>query len=1207
MEINELIGKRGGVGSAITSETFTGAFGNIEKELNQIAELVSDTRQSSFGGLGPNRHSLKEFLKRLKDGLDNKRLGDAEKGLGAITKATGNVQSNKFGPKSREIEKAVKDIKAHVEELRKKLLNERGKDIIYTLTDIKSVGLGYGEAFWTTVKGQNIGGLGSIQKHLQEQNEELPKQTKLIDAAIDDIRYELFQVGIRLNHKNETDDVIDQLDWLRRKIGIRDAKHGNLLKIQNEIRRLQSETFTEKPDAVDKAKTAIESELKRLRGVLEGERDNDVIVTLRDLRDVGLSENKWNKHKNTKGLKQIEEELKSQQESLTKQPEQINSGVNLITKQLDELRTALQSRNGNPKDDVINSLEDFLSFGLNGSNWQNGKPGLGQIKQDIQGQNAKLSQASDRIEQATDRVLRETEDMLRKVQNNLGPELVPYDTITSYLRQLKEKIGKENGNGEGLQGIQREISRMQGDAFKSNPEKIGQAEREIANGLRKLQSELDGHVTNPLRDVIQQGLGGGDKWNGHNAKSFDHIESNLERQQRVLTDQPEIISSGMKEITDELQSLRTELQGTDSDDPENRGVIKNLEFMTKQIGNNDDEGLKKIKREMESLKNDQGKGITDSLDKMSLAIQKAGAHAGWNLGQLEDPHIDGKLKDIQDGLTNLRLTDLAEAIKLCDNFLRDADEIEKNTIAALLTHVDDEVEDAIKDLTKVARTLYVDSVREALELFAKKVDEDLEQLPNEIDRDRYMGYKGFMKYLQGPLSSDLTGDEQSVAELSSAFQEVFEQMEKYVKGELTRLHDEQNRERNPSLPPTEDPYTPKLKDVYDALTALLAYLRDNDDGADKLTELVERLTKALGDFVPSDFKHPCTPLLDTVSRGLSKFACEFNNTYISAYSGQRCREEHAHKYAKVLLSLIPTTYTALTKLATKCESEWKSFHICELTADDRDNPLGNYLTRCGYRVCSSGSEQDAELNHMFTGGGIYELLTTPIEGVAIEMMIDGEPLNNGINLIHIISLLYNTLCHYFQVCHIYVSPEPRYPCTVRDMLSWLSGLQYTQVADKLPGHCKALLNRRCHDGDTPNRDDPIMAKCIGELPLTIARTCSNSTALLTVIQGNGHGFDLAAYPYSVDFSNNRARLHYHVDPVALLDMLREIACRLCRVLYFLYSQCCRSTARVKGWRECTYGRQVQSHHWQCNTLGRGFTNTTTTTTSTTTTSSTTTT
>ncbi|CDR71813.1 hypothetical protein, conserved [Babesia bigemina] len=978
------------------------------------------------------------------------------------------------------------------------------------------------------------------------------------------------------------------------------------MSILTEISKQQAKHFSEKPRDIGLAVGVIRRKLAVLHHLL----NNEVIETIKDLRGTGLGNGKWQKYYNEKGHELIEKELQLHLNWLTGQPTLLGSGVHLITTVLEELRKELKSESGSPNNSLINRLGDLLTKGLGGEEWQNSKDGLSKINNELHEKNTQLSEASENIEQATESVLQQTQSVLRNVRKKLSHELIPEDDIVHNLQLLQRKIGigLAKSDDGSLQEIKKKISSLQANAFTNRLKEIGQAKEEIEKDLKKLKGELQDEVSTMLTDLLDKEFGGSEQWNGKNVKGFDHIKRNVQSQQNQLSHQPEIISSGMKEITDELQSLRTELQGTDSEDPKYRGVVKNLEFMTKHIGRSDNEGLKKIKREMESLKNDQGKGITDNLGKMSLAIQKAGAYAGWNLNQLEIPHIDGKLKGIQGGLTNLRLTDLAEAIRLCDDFLDKADEIEKNTVHALLKHVDCEVDDAIKDLTKEARGLYVDSLREALELFAKKVNEDLNLLPHEINRDRYVGYKGFMKYLQRPLRSDLTGEEQSVAELSSAFQEVFEQIEKYVAGEITRLHDEQNKEKNPSLPPTKEPYTPKLNDVYDALTALLAYLRDNDRGTDRLTELVERLSKALSNMAPFYFKHPSTPLLDTVSIGLSKFTGELGNTYISTYSGQRCREEHAHKYAKVFLSIIPMTHQALTKLATKCEGECKALHISKFTADERDNPLGNYLTRCGYRVSSSDSGQDGELNNMFTGGGIYELLATPIEGVAIEMMIDGEPLENGINLVTIMSLLHNLLCQYFQVCHIPAPPEPRYPCTVRDMLSWLSGLQYTQVANKLPGHCKALLDRRCHDSDTPNRDDSVMAKCIDELPYTIATTCSHSTALLTAIQGNGHGIDFAAYPYSADSSNNRAKLHYPYEPDALLDMLREIACRLSRVLYFLYSQCCRSTARVKGWRECAYGRQVQSHHWQCKQIGTysSTISTTTAATTTTTTSSTTT-
>ncbi|CDR93692.1 hypothetical protein BBBOND_0100210 [Babesia bigemina] len=1184
----------------IDEQTFENPFKAIQLQLEDITKLVSNTRAYMTGEPASYKNGIKNYLEQLKNALGDGKLAGADKGVDSITKAIETLQKQKFDPNSKKIEEAVKAIKAKVEELRKKLLNDNDpRGVIDDLKDLKGKGLAGG-----TWEGKD--GLGKIETELHEQNKKLSDETKIIGEAIHEIKWERVKLGFKLSHPLIPDDILEQLEILANMIGQSKYKHdGTLQRIHDVISELWAQQFSKNPNKIGRATKAITGRLKKLLAVLEGDADKDVIKTIKDLRDVGLSKNLWEKHGSEKGLQQIENDLQRQQKSLTGQAKQIDAGVKLITTVLDELRTALQGSSGNPKIDVIRWLRELLTKGLNGTEWDTGKgkkiASLGQIKKDLRGQNDKLAAATKKIEDATNTVMSETQDMLRKASQKLSGDLIS-DTIVKNLQLLEKMIGRgQNGDSESLQAIQKVISGLQAQQFDVRSKAIEEAKHKVEHELTRLEGELVTHVADPLKHLIQQGFGNGDQWNG-NAKGFDNINHHLQRQQETLSQQPKDIQGGVTIITTELDELRTVLQGTANDKPENKGVIKNLEFMAKHIGEGDNEGLKKLKSDMESLKKNQGQDITNNLDQLSRDIQHAAAYADWHVTHLENPHINGKLKGIQDGLDNLRLTDLADAIRLCDNFLNDADEIERNTVQALWKHVDDEVEDAIKDLTKEARGLYVDSVREALALFAKKVNEDLEQLPNEINKDMYVGYKGFMKYLQGPLSSDLTGHEQSVAELSSAFREVFEQIEK-----ITRLHDEQNKEKNPSLPPTEDPYTPKLKDVYDALTALLAYLRDNDDGADKLTELVERLTKALGDFVPSDFKHPCTPLLDTVARGLTKFAGEFGNCYISAYSGQRCREERAHKYAKVLLSLIPMTHNALNKLMMKCEGEWKYLHISKLTADYRDNPLGYYLTRCGYRVSSGDSGQDGELNNMFTGGAIYELLTTRIEGVSIEMMIDGDPIKNGISIVTIISLLYNVLCHYFQACHITVPPEPRYPCTVRDMLSWLSGLQYTAVVDKLPEHCKALLNRRCHDGDTPNREDPVMAKCIDELPYTIASTCSYSTALLTAIQGNVHGFDLAAYPYSVDFSNNRARLHYPSDPVELLDIVREIVCRLCKVLYFLYSQCCRSTARVRGWRECAYGRQVQSHNWKCKQFTTYFSiSTTTAATTTTTTSSTTT-
>ncbi|GBE63371.1 Extracellular matrix-binding ebh [Babesia ovata] len=428
--------------------------------------------------------------------------------------------------------------------------------------------------------------------------------------------------------------------------------------------------------------------------------------------------------------------------------------------------------------------------------------------------------------------------------------------------------------------------------------------------------------------------------------------------------------------------------------------------------------------------------------------------------------------------------------------------------------------------------------------------------------------------------------------LSSAFQNFFAPLDEYLREEIERLKKQSDDEKNPSLPKSEEPYAAEWDAVHSDVNALLNYLCVTQGFDDRLRGLLHNLTDALTQLRPQGFQKPSTPTLDSVSRGLSAFVGEFGGAYVSRYSGAQCREADADKYAKVLLSIIPMTHEALSNLAEKCGNNWRSYKICKLTGDDRDNGLGNYLTKCGFKVSPTDGLQVGELQNRFSGGAVHELLASPVADVTTKMLVGGKPAENGINVVDLVALFYNMLCRYLQVCHLKVHESPRYPCTVRDMLSWLSGLQYTPVADKLPDHCRALLNRKCDDNDAPNRDDDVMAQCINSLPYVIASACSHADSLLIAIQGHGRGFDLAAYPYSVDFANNTAQLHYPADPDELLEMMRGIVCRLCSVLYFLYAQCCRTTATTKGWRECHYGRQVPSSHWQCNTFDRQATDAT---------------
>ncbi|GBE62957.1 Extracellular matrix-binding ebh [Babesia ovata] len=992
--------------------------------------------------------------------------------------------------------------------------------------------------------------------------------------------------------------------------GLLPAAIGNIkTKVFEELENTLGDSTLDKNKIDDKTFTVpfgqIKNQVEAIAGLVDntkgtpptyhvGDKQNGIKQWLAELKNALSNKNGnalWNGF--TKGLEQIQSVINDLQSNpFTSGPKEIGTAVEAIKLQLKELRGKLKKENGDPKDGVINVLEDLQTVGLDGKNgkqWTpNGKgqplSGLGKIQQGLQEQNKQLGEQNKIIGDA----VRKIQLQLRYLGFKLDHDFVP-DDIMDQLQKLKSEIDK--GGKGGLQVIYNVISGLQSGEFTQKPQNIQAANAAIKAELKAQMSALGSEVIKALTNLMTTGLSNEASWQG--TKGLENIKNNLHTQQTTLSQQHPAIGGGVDQITKELDDLRSELQGEEGENAEKRGVIRNMDFMIEKIGTNDDDKdcLKKIKKEIEELNRDTVPDINKFLGELCAKIASEAGSVDWQLGLFKENNIDKDLAKIKTQIDTLRTGDLQAAIAMCDKFLTNADYIKWEKVENIERFVDSEIENAIAELTKQMRRDYVESARDALKHFAAKVAEELGELPEEINRDLFMGYKGLMKQMEGERSENINRlrnvESRMLRALSSAFQNFFAPLDEYLRKEIERLKKQSDDEKNPSLPKSEEPYAAEWDAVHSDVNALLNYLCVTQGFDDRLRGLLHNLTDALTQLRPQGFQKPSTPTLDSVSRGLSAFAGEFGGAYISTYSGAECREADADKYAKVLLSMIPMTHEALNNLANKCGGDWRSYKICKLTGDDRDNGLGNYLTKCGFKVSPTDGLQEGELqNHGdMNGEQIHALLNSPVD-VSVKMLIDGKPAENGINVVDLVALFYNMLCRYLQVCHLKVHESPRYPCTVRDMLSWLSGLQYTPVADKLPDHCRALLNRKCDDNDAPNRDDAVMAQCINGLPYTIAEACSHADLLLIAIQGHGRGFDLAAYPYSVDFANNTAQLYYPADPDELLEMMRRIICRLCRVLYFLYAQCCRATATTKGWRECHYGRQVPSSHWQCNPLNK---------------------
>ncbi|GBE59015.1 Extracellular matrix-binding ebh [Babesia ovata] len=1050
---------------------------------------------------------------------------------------------------------------------------------------------------------------GLINYHFTEIKDELEQIAHIVNSNIqtshptsgakDGVKNYLGDLEQMVKHAAQEDYQLDSAV---------DPQHKNvqgLAAIQDRINKLHTGEFR-KTAEITTAVQGLQNEIKTLRGKLKKEQDvgaeNGVVDVLKEMRGKGLSSDKdWQgKDKKVSGLGKIEESLKGENGRLDKETKSIDTAIKKLRWQLTVLGFKLD--NGLVDDDLMDQLKKLKNEIDKG-----GKGGLQAIYNAISGlQKGQFADNPNKIGAAMSPIKTELTALQKALKGANGNK---DDVITRLTELQTDGLGEKedwqsdnNGTKKGLGLIEKDLNTQQ-KTLNTQPGDIDSGVDQITGELDRLQSDLQDKVTKKLTMLKNKGLTNSEQeWEvddkKHNglAKITNDIK---ELKENEFTSKPIEITQHIGQIKNELDEQRNKLE---------REVTARLRDLQSKgladgewnLGSQKISGLEKITNGISDIKAENVEDVKHKLSILRGVIKYIARDIRDSLTQLKDNMIGNRLRKIRDDLQQLHISLVKGAIKDCEGFINaDADVFKQRCIDELTHYVNQELNAEKNKLLAEARRQYVSTVKEMLSAFAAKVESELEELPGNIDRDLTIGFKGFTRQMEDGTTDDVSTEKgnninklvnvkypKDVSALSSAFMKFFGPLKDYVKNETKRVHDEESKKENPSLSPPAEPYALKLYEVNAAINTVLIHIQDIQGFDHRLPQLLAALTKALSEMKPEAFGKITTPLLDTVGRGLRDFAAEFGDAYVSAYSGAECREADADKYAKVLLSFTPMVHEALNHMVDKCGTNWRGNKICKLTGDGRDNGLGNYLTRCGYKVSTTDGLQEGELQNHFSGGAVYELLKSPVADVSVKMLIGGEPPENGINVVDIVGLFHNMLCRYLQACHLKVHASPRYPCTVRDMLSWLSGLQYTPVVDKLTDHCRALLNRKCDNNDVPNRDDAVMAQCINNLPYDIANSCSHANSLLIAIQGHGRGFDLAAYPYSVDLANNRAQLYYPADPEELLDMMTQIVCRLCRVLYFLYAQCCRDAAKTKGWRQCHYGRQVPSSHWQCNPLNK---------------------
>ncbi|GBE63220.1 hypothetical protein, conserved [Babesia ovata] len=613
-------------------------------------------------------------------------------------------------------------------------------------------------------------------------------------------------------------------------------------------------------------------------------------------------------------------------------------------------------------------------------------------------------------------------------------------------------------------------------------------------------------------------------------------------------------------------------------------------------------------------------GIQSKLEALKKAMAEAGQKINEQLTDLKNkiskgnPNREG-LQKIHDQLHTLQNKTLGKVIEDTNELLSFATRRSQETIEQLHQHVDSQVEEKKKQLTTQAKKHYVSSLKTALSHFSSKIQNELKLLPAMLAEDLKQGYKGFMKAFEGETSKNINllvgvKEQKDLQPLSSAFATFIGPLSEYLRTEIQRLETETARRKDKlswaERKYVENVYTSKIESVSNELSRVLGYIGGLNRYDHKVPGMLAELAEALNGLHPESFAEPTTPLLDAIGKGVGAFVQELRYVYISSYDSRRIEwqtidQAEKEKYAKIMFSITPILLCSLSELVEDLEKEnskWKNYKMYSLTPSN-STLHALFFRENGYDVGSESTTPYGELNHRdnFTGNSIVNIfsslthklfasskpvdlssdLPTDSAGLTVEVTTDEGVIPN----------LNSYMQFYFNVCHTTHIDKPRTPCSMYEMLLWLTGLPFNAVYEKLHEHCDSLFEKKREERD-PDTAIPVpipaYPKAIynADISNAIEHVTSHAYMLLTGIVGTGD----ASTHYASDFPNNTLNLKYPGSGNECLSMLLDVLRMLCPVLKFILVQC-KLGPSDRGWARCLYGKDVPTTKSQCS---KGSTN-----------------
>ncbi|GBE63026.1 hypothetical protein, conserved [Babesia ovata] len=537
-------------------------------------------------------------------------------------------------------------------------------------------------------------------------------------------------------------------------------------------------------------------------------------------------------------------------------------------------------------------------------------------------------------------------------------------------------------------------------------------------------------------------------------------------------DAKEAIERQAKLVADKLRLMCTAINDAAGDQAGLQKVLSDLQTLGLAEGDqkwqgkdHSARGLRKVMSEVEEMEIKDAPAVTTSLSLLCTEIANATENIKLKLNNLKKQNISGtkdnELAGIRTNINKLKNNEVKSAIQAAMKFIEsEANEEGKKTTKKLEEHVDYEVNAAISTLTDLAEKQYVDSRIHELTIFAAVAKKQYVRIIDIIYQDKITCTKGFL----GTFNSKFITRVSEIKDVQKyiSFVEIPPNAPKNSPlSQAAKIVNDGFRNFLSDLGQQTDfePVSSNLFPSADALGNLLKGLHTSEHFDYKFSEHLDALDKALSTFTPTKFTDPSNAILQCLKDGFEKLYEQLNMAYVSKYSGAFKMfnwDADGPKAARACLSFLPTLAQDLITLKSYSNSDWQNKQIYLYERTKNTNSLGVFLANRGFSVSKRDNGYEGELKNKpnCKGSDIFGKLTGKINGGADRLFtsIKGEK-EEGL-----ITKLFNYYEMYLRVCHQTLPSPARYPCSVRDMLSWMSGVPYSHVFSKVHGHVKSLLN-----------------------------------------------------------------------------------------------------------------------------------------------------